>query len=402
MLRVGLTGGIGSGKSTVAGRLAEHGAVLIDSDRLAREVVEPGTAGLAEIVAAFGAEVLAPDASLDRAALAARVFSDPEARARLNAIVHPKVGARTAELMAAAAPDAVVLHDVPLLVENGLAPNYHLVIVVDAPVDTRVHRLVRERGMSEVDVRARIAAQAGESDRRAAADVWLDNTGSRDEVLAAVDALWADRLVRYESNVRLHRTASSGPPRLQDPDPTWPEQAHRLAARIARAAGEWALRVDHVGSTAIPGLPAKDVIDLQLTVSTLDDADVIRNPLNEAGFVFRPGIADDQPHTGDPERWRKRYHNSADPGRAVNLHVRAYGSPGWRFALLFRDWLRAGDAVRDEYLAVKTELSQRFATDENTARYADAKESWFTTAFPRMEQWAERTGWRPPELSPSS
>src|SRR5204862_1723191 len=120
------------------------------------------------------------------------------------------------ELMAAAPADAIVVHDVPLLVENGLGPNYHLVIVVDAPVQTRVHRLVEARGMSEVDVRARIEAQAGEDARRAAADVWLDNAGSPDEVLAAVDALWADRLVRYESNVRLHRKAPYGPPRLHD------------------------------------------------------------------------------------------------------------------------------------------------------------------------------------------
>lgn len=397
MLRVGLTGGIGSGKSTVAGRLAEHGAVVIDSDLLAREVVAPGTPGLAEIVAAFGSGVLAADGGLDRAALAARVFNDPDARARLNAIVHPLVGARTAELMAAAPPDAIVVHDVPLLVENGLAPNYHLVIVVDAPAETRVDRLVTARGMSEVDVRARIAAQASEAARRAAADVWLDNSGAPDEILAAVDALWADRLVRYESNVRLHRKATYGSPRLCEPDPTWPAQAERLAARIRRAAGERALRVDHVGSTAVPDLPAKDVIDLQLTVSTLDEADALAAPLTEAGFVHRPDIADDQPHGGgDLALWRKRYHNATDPGRPVNLHIRAHGSPGWRFALLFRDWLRAEESVRDEYAALKRELAKTFAADENTSRYADAKEPWFTEVYPRMEDWARRTGWQPP------
>jgi dephospho-CoA kinase len=400
MLRVGLTGGIGSGKSTVAGRLAEHGAVVIDSDVLAREVVEPGTDGLAEIVATFGPDVLTADAALDRARLAAKVFSDESARARLNKIVHPRVGARTAELMAAAPPDAIVVHDVPLLVENGLGPGYHLVIVVDAPAETRVRRLVRDREMSEEDARARISAQASDAARRAAADVWLDNAGSRDEVLEAVDALWADRLVRYESNVRLHRKASVGPPRLREPDPSWPAQADRLAARITRAAGEKALRVDHIGSTAVPNFPAKDVIDLQLTVSTLDDADAIAAPLTEAGFVFRPEIADDQPHGPDPTRWRKRYHNSADPGRPVNLHVRAAGSGGWRFALLFRDWLRADPAVRDEYLAVKRELAREHATDENTTGYADAKEAWFDTVFPRMEEWARRTGWQPPEITP--
>src|SRR5205823_9939526 len=123
-----------------------------------------------------------------------------------------------------------------------------------APVETRVHRLARDRAMSEEDARARISSQASDAARRAAADVWLDNSRSRDEILAVVDALWADRLVRYESNVRLHRPARSGPPRLLDPDPTWPAQAARLAARIQRAAGPAALRIDHLGSTAIPDL----------------------------------------------------------------------------------------------------------------------------------------------------
>ncbi|MER6872833.1 dephospho-CoA kinase, partial [Amycolatopsis sp. NPDC000673] len=151
MLRVGLTGGIGAGKSTVANRLAEHGAVVIDSDRIAREVVEPGTPGLAALTEAFGEEILAEDGSLDRPALAARAFADDESRKRLNAIVHPLVGQRTGELMAEAADDAVVVHDVPLLVENDLAPAYHLVLVVDAPVEVRVRRLVEVRGMPEAD-----------------------------------------------------------------------------------------------------------------------------------------------------------------------------------------------------------------------------------------------------------
>jgi dephospho-CoA kinase len=395
MLSVGLTGGIGSGKSTVAGRLTEHGALVIDSDRLAREVVEPGTDGLAEIVAAFGEGVRTEDGALDRGALAAKVFSDESARARLNAIVHPRVRDRAAELMASAAPDAIVVQDIPLLVENNLASSFHLVIIVDAPVDTRVHRLVTERGMSEADARARIAAQASETERRAAADVWLDNSRSRDEILAAVDMLWADRLVRFESNVRLHRKAGAGPPRLVEPDPTWPAQAERLAARVRRAAGERALRVDHIGSTSVPGLAAKDVIDLQLTVSTLDDADAIAEPLTEAGFIARPHIIADQQHTDDPQQWQKRYHSAADPGRAAHLHIRAQGTESWRFALLFRDWLYANPVECADYLAVKRDLAKQFATDDDGVRYADAKERWFTAAYPRMQEWAQRIGWRP-------
>lgn len=397
MLRVGLTGGIGSGKSTVAGRLAEHGAVVIDADRIAREVVEPGTEGLAALATAFGDDVLTPGGALDRAKLAATVFTDESARATLNGIVHPRIGARTAELMTGAPDDAIVVHDVPLLVENNLGPAYHLVLVVDAPVEERVRRVVRDRDMSEKDARARIASQASEEARRAAADVWLDNGGARDEVLAEVDALWADRLVRYESNVRLGRGARYGSPRLVDYDPTWPAQAQRLAARVRLAAGDRALRVDHIGSTSVPGLPAKNIIDLQLTVSSLDDADAVAGALTEAGFLYRPGADQDQVHHAvpDPEQWRKRYYVGTDPGRPVHLHARAQGSAGWRFALQFRDWLRADETVRAEYHSVKRELARKFGSDGTAARYADAKEPWFAEAFPRLEVWARRTGWHP-------
>ncbi|MGB3440577.1 MAG: dephospho-CoA kinase [Actinophytocola sp.] len=396
MLRVGLTGGIGSGKSTVARRLAEHGAVVIDADRIAREVVAPGTDGLAEVREAFGDEVIS-DGALDRAALAQRVFTDESARATLNGIVHPRIGARTAELMAAAQQDAVVVHDVPLLVENHLGPAYHLVLVVDAPEEERVHRVVRDRGMSEQDARARIRAQATEEARRAAADVWLDNGGSPDEVLAVVDALWADRLVRYEANIRLHRRAEYGTPRLAAPDPAWPAQATRLRERIAMAAGDLARRVDHIGSTSVPGLPAKDVIDLQVTVASLADADAMADGLAAAGFPKLPWIDHDnpKPYAPDIEQWRKRLHAGADPGRPANVHLRVEGSPGWRYALLFADWLRANPAERDAYLATKKALAARFETDDNSDNYADAKEAWFDEADQRAQEWATRTGWQP-------
>jgi dephospho-CoA kinase len=398
MLRVGLTGGIGSGKSTVAGRLAEHGAVVIDADRIAREVVEPGTEGLAELRAAFGDEIVS-DGALDRARLARKVFTDEQARATLNGIVHPRIGARTAELMAAAAADAIVVHDVPLLVENGLGPAYHLVLVVDAPEEERVHRVVRDRGMPEEDARARIRAQATEEARRAAADVWLDNGGARDEVLAVLDALWADRLVRYESNVRLRRRASYGAPRLVDADPTWPAQADRLRARIAMAGGDLVRRVDHIGSTSVPGLLAKDVIDLQVTVASMADADALAEPLAAAGFPKLEWIDHDMPkaYAQDVEQWRKRLHAAADPGRLANVHLRVEGSPGWRLALLFPDWLRANPTDLDDYLTTKKTLAHRYETDDDTDNYAEAKESWFDAAAERAEAWAARTGWRPAE-----
>lgn len=190
MLRIGLTGGIASGKSVVTARLAELGAVVVDADALAREVVEPGTPGLAAIREAFGEGVIRPDGSLDRPALGALVFADDGRRRTLNAIVHPLVRSAAAAIVAAAPQDAVVVQDIPLLVETGQQGDFDLVVVVDAPDDVRVARMLEHRGMTEEDARARIAAQASRDERNAAADVILENTGTRDQLLEQVDALW--------------------------------------------------------------------------------------------------------------------------------------------------------------------------------------------------------------------
>jgi dephospho-CoA kinase len=191
VIKVGLTGGIGSGKSEVARRLAARGAVVVDADALAREAVQPGSEGLARVVAEFGEDVLAPDGSLDRPALGRVVFADADRLAALNAIVHPYVGRRSAELIAAAPPDAVVVYDVPLLVENHLESAYDLVVVVDASPQTQLSRLTGARGMSEQDAEARMAAQASREDRRAVADVIVDNDGELGALEEQVERLWA-------------------------------------------------------------------------------------------------------------------------------------------------------------------------------------------------------------------
>jgi dephospho-CoA kinase len=193
-LHVGLTGGIGAGKSTVARLLAERGAIVLDADFAARAVVEPGTEGLAEVVEAFGPEVLRADGSLDRAAVASVVFGDEERRKRLNAIVHPRVRAWMAERAAAAPEGSVVVQDIPLLVEGGPAALalFDFVIVVDADDDTRITRLVRDRGMTEAEARARIAAQAPRAERNAAADRLIDNSGAPEKLTEAVADLWRE------------------------------------------------------------------------------------------------------------------------------------------------------------------------------------------------------------------
>ena len=193
MLLVGLTGGIGSGKSEVSRRFAELGAVLVDADVIAHEVVAPGTPGLARVVEAFGDQVLTADGALDRDALAARVFGDDEARARLNGIVHPLVGART--LIAAAGdadPRAVVVNDVPLLVEVGATDRYDAIIVVATSPETQLRRLVDQRGMAATDAQARIAAQAPLEAKLAVADYVIDNDGDLTALDDQVKQVWRD------------------------------------------------------------------------------------------------------------------------------------------------------------------------------------------------------------------
>ncbi len=197
MLRVGLTGGIGSGKSEVSRRLAGHGAVLIDADVAAREVVVPGSPGLARIAGAFGPEVLRPDGSLNRERLGEFVFADPSLRTRLNEIVHPLVREWMAEaertaVRASRSPGPVVVHDVPLLAESRGREGFDVVIVVDVPPELQAERLVRLRGMAAEQARARMAAQASREQRLAVADIVIDNSGSLEDLDRRVAEVWAD------------------------------------------------------------------------------------------------------------------------------------------------------------------------------------------------------------------
>jgi dephospho-CoA kinase len=395
MLRVGLTGGIGSGKSTVAQRFRELGALVIDADQLAREVVAVGSTGLAAIRERFGEAVLGADGSLDRAALGEIVFGDPKARQDLESITHPLIRARTRSLMKSAPAGKIVVHDVPLLVELDMGAAYHLTVVVGADEDSRIARLTGKRALSEVDARARIAAQATDHDRRAAADAWLDNNGTVQELQAQVDALWQERMLGFNENLM----TGSRSDRLQIPtlvpyDDSWPAAAARLSQRATVALGARAVAVEHIGSTSVPGLTAKEVIDLEIAVPRLSDADSPEfvKALADKGFPRAEGNSQDpvQPWAPDQAAWAKRLHGSADPGRAARLHVREHGSPGWVSALLLRDWLVANPAERDQYGELKRELAQ---TQPTSADYTVAKEQWVGQALERARTWARHTGW---------
>ena len=386
MIRIGLTGGIGAGKSTVSAAFSECGGIIVDGDVIAREVVEPGTEGLAALVDAFGRDILLADGALNRPALAAKAFVDDEKRQLLNGIVHPLVARRREEIIAAVSDEAVVVEDIPLLVETGLAPMFPLVVVVHADEETRVERLIK-RGMDEKDARARIAAQASEEQRRAIADVLIDNSGSQGELVERARDIWYQRVLPLAHNIRTRETVRN-PAGLVRYDPVWADDARRIVNRVKMACGARALRVDHIGSTAIEGMDAKDVIDVQVTVESLGAADELVDALTDVGYPRIEHITSDVPHEGDPAQWRKRIHGAADPGRPANIHIRVEGWPNQRFALLFVDWLKANPGVREDYLAAKRRALR--ATD-----YAEAKEPWFLDAYWRAKAWADATGWTP-------
>src|ERR1700692_946304 len=228
MLRIGLTGGIGAGKSALSATFAQCGGVIVDGDVISREVVQPGTDGVASLVEALGDDILQPDGSLDRPALAAKAFRDDEARQLLNSIVHPLVGKGRAELIASV-PEAL---------------------------DLRVRRLVEHRGMPEDDARARIAAQADDDQRRAVADIWLDNSGSQEELVQQARDVGNHRIVPFAHNLTQHEIVRAAAV-VVPADPTWPDQARRIVARLNTACGHKALRVDHIGSNAVPEFDAK-------------------------------------------------------------------------------------------------------------------------------------------------
>ncbi|TNM58200.1 dephospho-CoA kinase [Brevibacterium sediminis] len=378
MLRIGLTGGIGAGKSTVSAMLVEHGAVLVDADRIAREIVEPGQPLLEKLAEAFGPQVLHSDGSLDRPALAAAAFVDSEHTARLNGLMHPAIRDRTAEHFARHADAEIVVHDVPLLVENDMTPAYHLNLLVDVPAEVRLQRLMDSRGMDRDDAAARISRQADDDTRRAACDVIIDNSGPVEETKAAVARLIESRIRPFSANLASGQRAPKAALELVDPaHADWIGDAQRAIRKLRHGTGE-EFAIEHIGSTSVPGLPAKDVIDLQLLVPDLTAARELAPRLAELGY---PG-AEMSDHLGEESTEGKWFHANTDPGRAVNLHVRTADSVGVRFARAFRDLLIADTGERDRYLELKRDrLAEAKAVGGTNGQmmrtYAESKEPYF-------------------------
>ncbi len=316
MLRIGLTGGIAAGKSLVAERFAGLGAVLVDADVLARAAVEPGSDGLDEVVTAFGREILTPQGELDRPALGRLVFADQGARERLNAIVHPRVRIRAAALIEAAEQDAIVVEDIPLLVETGQAARFHLVVVVDAPDDVRIRRLVARRGLERGDAEQRIAAQSSREDRLREADVILPNDRAIDDLLAATDAFWRGRVLPYRDNLAAQVPARSGQQRAAATGLAGTRGlTRRVAAKLAAALPPG---VADIGP-GVPGGGHDDVTSASLRVTTgkVEDLGALAAAVEAAGF---PRVED--PVDGGPAG-EYTAHRSADPATNVTVSVAA-------------------------------------------------------------------------------
>ena len=380
MLKIGLTGGIGAGKSTVSDIFAKHGASIIDADKIAREVVAPGEPLLQELAATFGQVVIASDGGLDRAQLAVMAFADEEGTAALNALMHPAIRDRTAEHFARHSDAEVVVHDVPLLVENAMTPAYHLNLLVDVPAEVRLERLMSARGMDRGDAEARIARQATDEERLAVCDIVIDNAGPVETTRARVSELVEERILPFAANLQRERWAERGRAELVDPDTQkWSAQAQQIIAKLHHGIGEQ-YRIEHIGSTAVPGLVAKDVIDLQLLVPDLATARALSTRLTELGYPGQDSF--DNSGAGDSEP--KRIHANTDPGRAVNLHVRTEASVGAVFARELLELLRDDAAERERYAQLKRSLAQEHAGDAQAEDYAEAKEPYFLSMRARL------------------
>lgn len=343
MLSLGLTGGIAAGKSLLTNRFRELGAVVVDADQLARDVVAPGTPGLAAVVATFGDRILSPDGSLNRPKLGSVVFADPAARESLNAIVHPRVRAAANALKADAGARAIVVQDIPLLVESGQAAGFHLVVVVQAPREERIARMVRDRGMSREDALARMAAQASDGQRAAAADVLILNDGSPEAAVAQLDRLWQERLLPFAANLTAERSAPlpavTGDAGQPDDAGAMERSVDQLVAAQERMAARLAHAVRGVPGakvTAPPGTAGR-LLQFQLDVAGREVANLSTTELAQAmasaGFFplgsLPAGHADAYGQMEGATAAAASCYASADPGCPALVRIQgSWSGPG--------------------------------------------------------------------------
>lgn len=420
MLRVGLSGGIGSGKSTVSRLLAQRGAMVVDADLIAREVLDPGTPGLAAVVERFGPGVRGADGALDRAALGAIVFADPAARADLEAITHPLIADTARARMDAAPAGTVVVHDVPLLVEGGLGPAYHLVLIVEAGLELRLARL-HDRGVARADALARMSHQATDEERAAVADLIVTNHGGLADLADQVDRIWDGRLVPYNENLCAGiPVAEVSATALVGADLAWPRQAVRVVRRIRwcleRAGWGQHLRgIDHVGVTAVTGWATGagpgTALDVQIRVSSLAEADApgFAEAMRTAGYVCDEAGSDgpvagltnagmtNAGMTDPPDDWSQRRYHGMDPGRVVRVSVRRHDSASSRTTLLLRDWSRH-HLVADAAPGTPDRVMPDAETlDPRTLETGTLEPATLDPAIlDRAMAWAESVGWRGP------
>ncbi|GAA4285456.1 dephospho-CoA kinase [Brevibacterium daeguense] len=340
MLRIGLTGGIGAGKSTVAQLFRDHGAAVIDADVIAREVVEPGSPALSQLAEAFGVDVVAPDGTLQRTRLAEIAFADPDSTARLNGIMHPAIRQRTEYWYERYADRQVVVHDVPLLVENGMSRIYHLAVLVDVSAETRIERLTTSRGMDEADARRRIAAQASDQQRYEACDVVLDNHGSPADLAAAFEQVWSGRISPFAENLDGRCPAAAGGCGLPEHPVSAVHRAGRTRERIetwlrlggceqvpvellpAAPAPDRSVRgsAEPTGAEQAPGAEAPTVICVR---AERDQLPAVQGALSAAGFPAADRSASGaDPAPGDSgHRAEGAEHRSADPCNPARVLV---------------------------------------------------------------------------------
>lgn len=375
MIKIGLSGGIGSGKSTVVKMLSSCGAYIIDSDKLAREVVEPGTPGLHSIVEHFGEKVLAESGELNRNALSAIVFQSDEARKVLNSITHPRIAQRTQQLIEEAPRDSIIVHDTPLLVELNLGVFYDAVIIVWASMETRLHRLQKYRDMPQEEALSRIHAQTSDEIRSQTADVVIDNNSTVEAARAQVYDLFYHYLVPWRDHL-IEGEPLSMPISLvshQGKNPIAPKIIARLWTLLHSVTDSGIVSIEHIGATSMNLSLGQDIIDIHITVTHWNKKDIILSTLKDGGYVMVK-------YRHDEEKLAEYILSSTNPLRKSCIYIHHVDNPCREMYLHSNEFLRLHPQYHQQYIQSKVEglLSEK---------YSHNKKLFFESLYPQIQQW---------------